>query len=192
MYDDVTLCMMMWHSVLELTSKLKLRYFYNTINIIQLQHHSCDTMYDDVTLHMMMWHYAWWCDQHQSIATSFNSIHFFNIFGDSIHLFNICGVGAYFAYAAVGCGWGGIWSVLKRRLVASVLLPCSAAAVYYVLERKRQIWEREREEREREGERERERLCGCGRHRCMYLTCTICAAPTLTNARARTQNEWVS
>jgi hypothetical protein len=36
-YDDVTLCMMMWHYVWW-----------------------CDTMYDDVTLCMMMWHYVWW------------------------------------------------------------------------------------------------------------------------------------
>jgi len=39
MYDDVTLCMMMWHYVWW-----------------------CDTMYDDVTLCMMIWHYVWWCD----------------------------------------------------------------------------------------------------------------------------------
>jgi hypothetical protein len=38
-YDDVTLCMMMWHCVWW-----------------------CDTVYDDVTLRMMMWHYVWWCD----------------------------------------------------------------------------------------------------------------------------------
>jgi len=39
MYDDVTLCMMMWHYVWW-----------------------CDTMYDDVTLCMMTWDYVWWCD----------------------------------------------------------------------------------------------------------------------------------
>jgi hypothetical protein len=39
MYDDVTLCMMMWHYVWW-----------------------CDTMYDNVTLCMMMWHCVWWCD----------------------------------------------------------------------------------------------------------------------------------
>jgi hypothetical protein len=41
MYDDVTLCMMMWHGVWW-----------------------CDTMCAGwlVYVCMMMWHYAWWCD----------------------------------------------------------------------------------------------------------------------------------
>ena len=59
LYDDVTLCMMMWHCVWWCDT------VYDDVALCMMMWHCvcwCDTMYDDVTLCMMMWHCEWWCD----------------------------------------------------------------------------------------------------------------------------------
>jgi len=81
-YDDVTLCMMMWHCVWSGMCLCLLAHVFvphllflwhcvwwcdtvcDDVTLWMMWHCVwwCDTVYDNVTLCMMMWHCVWWCD----------------------------------------------------------------------------------------------------------------------------------
>ena len=71
MYDDVTLCMMMWRMSVPAIRYRASSYIwwcenmYDDVTLCMMMWQYvwwCDNMYDDVTLCLMMWHYLWWCD----------------------------------------------------------------------------------------------------------------------------------